>query len=89
MSAAYASAVSLFKEKLTNSERKKLWGDGKAGIVDVQLALEEAKEKYDDRKVRQPAVRTWLSMFSSKLVYYGGILEVIRNLNPNDGNCVS
>jgi hypothetical protein len=74
---------------LTNSERKKLWADSKAGIVDVQQALEEAKEKYNGRKVGQSAVRTWLSMFSSRLVYYGGILEVVRNLNPNDGNCVS
>ncbi|CAG8984026.1 hypothetical protein HYALB_00002966 [Hymenoscyphus albidus] len=76
LSEAYDNAVTLYKEKLTKSKRKRIWADGKAGIVDIQLALKEAKEKYDSRKAVQSTVRNWLSMFSSRLLYYGGVLEV-------------
>ncbi|CAG8962269.1 hypothetical protein HYFRA_00005324 [Hymenoscyphus fraxineus] len=79
---AYDNAVTLYKEKLTKSERKRIWADGKAGIVDIQQALKEAKEKYDNRKSGQSAVQDWLSMFSSRLLYYGGVLEVLAQHHP-------
>jgi hypothetical protein len=79
LSEAYASAVTLFKQKLTKSERKIIWVESKTGIEDIQAALQEAKRKYDDRKGQQASVRTWLSMFSSRLMYYGGILDMVRN----------
>lgn len=77
MKEAYDNAVTLFKEKLTESERKRIWADGHDGIVAVQLALRNAKEKYDKRKAGQSTVRSWLSVFSSRLLYYGGVLEVV------------
>ena len=77
LSESYTSAVTLFKEKLTKSECEIIWAEKHTGIGDLQAALQEAKKKYDNRKAHQSSVRTWLSMFSSRLMYYGGILDVV------------
>jgi hypothetical protein len=73
--------VKLFQQKLTKDEYKKLWAGNNTGIGDVLVALQYAKKTYDERKAQQSGVRTLLSIFSSRLVYYGAILDTVRKTN--------
>jgi hypothetical protein len=69
--------VKLFQQKLTKDEYKKLWASNNTGIGEVLVALQHAKKTYDERKAKQSGVRTLLSIFSSRLVYYGAILDTV------------
>lgn len=73
--------MTIFQQRLTKSEYKNI-GD-QAGICDVQAALHNAKKKYEDRKTQQSKVRKLLAMFSSRLMYYSGVLDTVRGEKLN------
>lgn len=75
--------MTILQQRSTKSEYKNIALGDQAGICDVQAALHDAKKKYEDRKAQQSEVRKLLAMFSSRLMYYGGVLDTVRGEELN------
>ncbi|KAG9230239.1 hypothetical protein BJ875DRAFT_472762 [Amylocarpus encephaloides] len=79
---AYRDSIKLFQQKLTKAEYKRIWAGSTTGISEVQEALQNAKTSYDERKAKQSGIRTLLSLFSSRLLYYGVVLDTVAQHHP-------
>jgi hypothetical protein len=77
---AYENAKSIFETELTSDEKKKLFLDGKSSLEDVRKTLATAKAHYDTKKTSK--ARKWLSIFSSKVMFYASVLDVLVQQNP-------
>lgn len=80
---AFERAKALFSAELTHDECKRIWigVEGQHNSMrDVQDALMNAKRAYDS-KPRSKA-RKWLAIFSSRLIYYGNVLDVLSQHHP-------
>jgi len=74
---AYCNAKECFRKQLSTSEYDKIFAVKNAGIQDVQEALSLAKATYEGRKGTQSRPFKWLSLFSSRVMYYGKVLDVV------------
>ncbi|KAL3419659.1 hypothetical protein PVAG01_08157 [Phlyctema vagabunda] len=77
---AYTEAVSYFKSALTNDECKVVWIDNLTSIGDVQEAALQAERLYQSSK--NGKARLWLSKFSSRVMYYGAIMDTLSQHHP-------
>jgi hypothetical protein len=71
----------LFNSKLTEDDSKRKWLSEKHSIGSIQDAVLEAKMIYEN-KLQQSKVRTWLSKLSSRILYYGQIIDVLSQQHP-------
>ena len=76
----YAKAAALFSSKFAEDTKSK-WLSGKDSISSVQEAVLDAKRIYEN-KIQQSKVRTWLSKLSSRILYYGNIMDVLSKHHP-------
>lgn len=78
---AYDKAVELFEKKYTKDEAKARRVKGAHGICDVLGIVAEAQAKYQGR-VEESKVRRWLGVLSSRVMYYGQIMDVMSQHHP-------
>jgi hypothetical protein len=77
---AYTSAVKLFKQNLTSDDCKRIWLDSKTDMQAVQEAVNDAKEKYEERASAK--ARKWLTRLSERIMHYGKVMDTLANYNP-------
>lgn len=73
----------MFSAELTEDECKRIriGEEGQQNCMhDVQDTLMNAKRAYDSKPVSK--TRKWLVIFSSKLTYYGNVLDVLVQHHP-------
>jgi len=73
--------VALFKRELTHDECKRIWLDDKASMYDVQRAIVHAQAEYE-KSSKKSKVRIWLARCSSRIIYYGNVLDVLVQQSP-------
>jgi hypothetical protein len=77
---AYENAKSIFTEELTEDENKKTFVRENSGLEDVLQTLAVAKAKYDAKQTSK--ARKWLGIFSSKVMFYASVLDVLVQHHP-------
>lgn len=77
---AYEDAVDLFNKELTSDECDRIWLRDKVSIQDVQTAVEQARRKYHESK--RSKLRKWLAKASTRILYYGTILDALADHHP-------
>jgi hypothetical protein len=78
--AAYDEAKTIFSTELTKDECKRIFLADKIGMSDIVAVLTESKKKYDSKP--ESKARKWLGNFSSKVTYYGVVLDVLVQQYP-------
>ncbi|OCL01442.1 hypothetical protein AOQ84DRAFT_402968 [Glonium stellatum] len=78
---AYTEAVDLFRMKQTSDEAKTSRIKDTYNIDDVFAIVVEAKAKYEGR-IKESKARRWLSALSTRIIYYGQILDVLSQHHP-------
>jgi hypothetical protein len=79
---AYTNAVSFFEKELTQDEHKREWIRGHSSMQDVRLAVDQAKQLYDNKSAQTKKARKWVDSFARTLTYYGGVLDVLVQYDP-------
>ena len=69
-----------FNQEITDDESKRAWMQEKHSIGDVLQAIKNAKARYEFRPTSK--ARKWLAIFSSKVMYYGVVLDVLVQQHP-------
>ncbi|KAK7513715.1 uncharacterized protein IWZ02DRAFT_478364 [Phyllosticta citriasiana] len=77
---AFDAAVRLFKSDFTNDECKRIWLQDKVSIDHVQQAVENAKQLYEAKP--QSKTHKWLTKLSSRVEFYGTVLDVLVQHHP-------
>jgi hypothetical protein len=77
---AYDEAKAIFSSELTKDECKRIWLRDKACMTDIVGVLTDLKQKYDNKP--ESKARKWLANFSSTVVYYGTVLDVLVQQYP-------
>jgi hypothetical protein len=80
LKAAYENAKSIFETELRADEKKKFFLQGNSNLEDVRKTLATAKAHYDTKKTSK--ARKWLGIFSSKVMFYDSVLDVLVQQNP-------
>jgi hypothetical protein len=78
---SYTKAVDLFKTKYTSDETKLYRIKDTYGIEDVFDIVAEAQARYEGR-IKESRVRKWLGALSSRVGYYGRIMDVLSQHHP-------
>lgn len=78
---AFAEAVEVFGSKLTNDHRKRETASQSADIDTVFRAVSDAQQRYKTSQKSSKAWK-WLSRFSSRVQYYGNIMDVLVQHHP-------
>ncbi|KAI3326320.1 hypothetical protein HD806DRAFT_532967 [Xylariaceae sp. AK1471] len=78
---AYKEAVSRFSAALTQDERKRLLVRSVNSLDEVQSMVHTALTRYTDRKSQSKAAK-WLGRLSSRINFYGNIMDVLVQHHP-------
>lgn len=78
---AYDKAVDLLQKKYANNGRKLELLKSAYGIEDVLETVTEAQLKYAQR-TEGSKVRKWLGGLSTRITYYGQIIDVLSQHHP-------
>ena len=73
--------MALFKRELTHDECKKIWLEDKVSMNDVQLAIIRAQAEYE-KSSKSSKAKIWLVRCSTRIIYYGNILDVLVQQSP-------
>jgi hypothetical protein len=72
--------MSIFNTQLTQDEKKTAFTRENAGLEQVRQALAVAKAKYEGKQASK--ARKWLCIFSSKVMFYSSVLDVLVQHHP-------
>ena len=78
---AFARAKELFSNSLRSDQQEQIFGHDNNDIEEFRTIVNQAKEGYERRRQKGKA-RQWLSSFSSRLLYYGGVLDILAQHHP-------
>jgi hypothetical protein len=77
---AYENATSAFKEEFAEDEKKSNPMGENSTLEDVLQILALAKARYEAKHTSK--ARKWLGIFSSKVMFYASILDVLVQHHP-------
>ncbi|KAF2996823.1 hypothetical protein E8E13_002571 [Curvularia kusanoi] len=80
--AAYHNAVKLLKDELGINPNTSIPEERAASIVELHATVEKAKQSYDDASKKHTGAKKWLEKFSSRLMYYGNVLDALAQHHP-------
>jgi hypothetical protein len=80
-SLAYNSAIQSFSSELTHDECKRIWLRDKVSMQDVKAAADDAQKAYEARS-RKSKAHQYLAAFSSRVMYYGVIMDTLSQHHP-------
>ena len=78
---AYITAKQYFSSHLTQDESKRVWLAEKSTMQDVITAVQIARSKYEERS-KKSKVRESLAAFSSRVMYYGAVMDTLSQHHP-------
>ena len=76
----YDKAVELYNVRYTNDAAKRQWIGSRNTLADVEAAVVAAKDRYEAKS--QSRARKALGRFSSGIMYYGNIMDVLAQHHP-------
>lgn len=76
----FDQAKATFSAELTHDECKRIWIANQTSFQDFSNVLADTRRLYDDKPTSK--ARKWLCSFSSKITYYGNILDVLVQHHP-------
>lgn len=76
---AYEAGKSVFTE-LSHTENIRLWVEDQPSLDGLRQVLEMAKASYESKPTSK--ARKWLAIFSSKVAFYGAVLDVLSQHHP-------
>ena len=82
---AFEEAVQIFNGSLADGEEERLDPKEVTTMADVLEYTNKAKESWED-KPRWKKPRKWLERFSSRVTYYGKIMDVLVQHHPAYGS---
>ncbi|KAM7203901.1 hypothetical protein V8F33_001872, partial [Rhypophila sp. PSN 637] len=77
---AFLAARARISSEFSKSERDGIFGSQLVSMSDFILTLEDVRSKYESRK--QCKAYVWLEKLSSRVVYYGNVLDVLVQHHP-------
>jgi len=77
---AHEEAVAIFTKVLTEDEQKRVWCGNHLSMRDVLDAVNISKKVYESKP--NSKARKWLSIFSSRVIHYGDIMDVLVQHHP-------
>ena len=77
---AFESAKAHISDELPEKERKAIFGSQAASMQDFAFALSTARSRYESRKDSKAYI--WLEKLSSRVVYYGNLLDILVQHHP-------
>jgi hypothetical protein len=77
---AYENATSIFQAELSEDKNEKGIIGGNFTLEDVLQTLTLAKARYEAKHTSK--ARKWLGIFSSKVMFYASILDVLEQHHP-------
>jgi hypothetical protein len=77
---AYENATSIFNAELTGEEKERTLMGKNSTLEDVLQALTAAKARYEAKHTSK--TRKWLGIFSSKVMFYASVLDVLVQHHP-------
>ena len=78
---AFDKAKKFFSDSLRSDQQQQIFGHDSNNIEGFQAIVNQAKEGYERRRQKAKA-RQWLSSFSSRLLYYGAVLDTLAQHHP-------
>ena len=78
---AFDRAKVIFSSSLRSDQHQQIFGHDSNNIEAFQAIVNQAKEGYEGRR-RKGKARQWLSSFSSRLLYYGAVLDTFAQHHP-------
>ena len=78
---AFDKAKKIFLDSLRSDQQQQIFGHDSNNIEEFQAIVYQAKEAYERRRQKGKA-RQWLSSFSSRLLYYGAVLDTLAQHHP-------
>ena len=78
---AFDRAKEIFSNSLKSDQQQQIFGHDSNNIEEFQAIVNQAKEGYERRRQKGKA-RQWLSSFSSRLLYYGAVLDTLAQHHP-------
>ena len=78
---AFERAKGIFSNSLKSDQQQQISGHDTNNIEQFQAVVSQAKERYE-RKRQNGKARQWLSFFSSRLLYYGAVLDTLAQHHP-------
>ena len=77
---AFEQAKTIFSEELTRDECKRIWITTQPSFDDLKDTVANTLKSYDNKTLSD--TRKWLHQFSSKIIYYGNVLDVLAQHHP-------
>ena len=78
---AFDKAKKIFSDSLGSDQQQQIFVHGSNNIEGLQAIVNQAKEGYERTRQKGKA-RQWLSSFSSRLLYYGAVLDTLAQHHP-------
>ena len=78
---AFTQAVKIFTFTMTEDSQKMCLARQASSMEEVQSAVADAKARYDTGR-QNNKVRIWLSKLSTRIGYYGNIMDVLVQHHP-------
>ena len=77
----FNKAKKVFSNSLRSDQQQQIFGHDSNNIEEFRAIVNQAKEGYERRRQKGKA-RQWLSSFSSRLLYYGAVLDTLSQHHP-------
>ena len=81
-SEAYLEALDYLKKELGSNDRTQALLASRTSIEDVRILVQKAKEDYAASSSSRTPVHKWLTRFSSRIMYYGQVLDMLSQQHP-------
>ena len=78
---AFDRAKEFFSKSLGDKKQQQVIGQKSNNIEEFQAIVNQAKKDYERRRQKGKAWQ-WLSSFSSRLLYYGAVLDTLAQHHP-------
>ena len=78
---AFDRAKEIFSNSLRSDQQQQIFCHDNNNIEELHAIVNKAKEGYERRRQKGKA-RQWLSSFSSRLLYYGAVLDTLAQHHP-------
>ena len=78
---AFDRAKEIFSNSLRSDQQQQIFGQDNNDIEEFRAIVNQAKDRYECRRQKGKA-RQWLSYFSSRLLYYGAVLDTLAQHHP-------
>jgi hypothetical protein len=79
---AYADAMEYLKKELDGNDKARRWLEAQTSVIDIRALVEKAKATYEAKSAKRKGVHKWLNRFSSRITYYGQVLDMLAQHHP-------